>query len=606
MTISSQLKRLSYSGNGSTTSFAYSFRILDQASLKVVVQSAAGVDSVKTITTDYTVSGVGSSVGGAVVFVTAPVLGETVSIILDPELTQLTDYSTGGAFPAQSHEDALDKQLNLNKRTRDLVDRSIHISDGDSSTPSLTVPSLTQRASKVLTFDSSGNVIMTDPATASGTTVTATGTTTARTLQERFAEAVNVKDFGALGNGSTDDRAAFQAAIDSTTDGRIAVIFVPTGAYVGNMSTLAFGTRTVVWQEHSNTTYSTAQPLGNRTNARYNGDSTRPWFVGKHGFHDNATTGLTSDRPTVRVQRTASHTGGTAGGSANNSALNSEVLITGAIDNYENAIIGSINCQRTTIGGSVPNFTSVQGISFKHEPSTCGIFGANFVARDQTTRASSVSRGGLIGTEIGLTAAGPDDSGLRTILDVIGRGYDNSIDGASSIAHGINVRPSEGGTLSAEPMKLDVAINVTEGSLGSVGTGLAVDGGNVGVNLTGTYTTAAIETRTAIASVVRFGSTIATPGAPSSRIIFSGNNVAAAKVDYSAMINTVQVNTAGAHTGKLSLNVVAAGTETTAMELSGASSANPVFLRINSSLKQVTEGAADSGGGGFKVLRVPN
>tara|TARA_R110000822_G_scaffold107565_2_gene236432 strand:- start:18 stop:1697 length:1680 start_codon:yes stop_codon:yes gene_type:complete len=99
--------------------------------LKVVVQSAAGVDSVKTITTHYTVSGVGSSVGGAVVFVTAPVLGETVSIILDPELTQLTDYSTGGAFPAQSHEDALDKQLNVNKRTRDLVDRSLNLPDGD-------------------------------------------------------------------------------------------------------------------------------------------------------------------------------------------------------------------------------------------------------------------------------------------------------------------------------------------------------------------------------------------------------------------------------------------------------------------------------------------
>jgi hypothetical protein len=191
--------------------------------LKVVVQSAAGVDSVKTITTDYTVSGVGSSVGGAVVFVTAPVSGETVSIILDPELTQLTDYSTGGAFPAQSHEDALDKQLNINKRTRDLVDRSIHISDGDSSTPSLTVPSLTLRASKALTFDSSGNVTVTDPATASGTTVTATGTTTARALQERFAEAANIKDFGAVGDGVTDDTAALVAAEASSSN-----VFIPT------------------------------------------------------------------------------------------------------------------------------------------------------------------------------------------------------------------------------------------------------------------------------------------------------------------------------------------------------------------------------------------
>lgn len=246
MTISSQLKRLSYSGNGSTTSFAYSFRILDQASLKVVVQSAAGVDSVKTITTDYTVSGVGSSVGGAVVFVTAPILGETVSIILDPELTQLTDYSTGGAFPAQSHEDALDKQLNLNKRTRDLVDRSIHISDGDSSTPSLTVPSLTLRASKALTFDSSGNVTVTDPATASGTTVTATGTTTARALQERFAEVFNVKDFGATGDGVTDDSVSIQAALTAAKASPPSLVLFPPGTYsvsaqlsIGSVTTLS-------------------------------------------------------------------------------------------------------------------------------------------------------------------------------------------------------------------------------------------------------------------------------------------------------------------------------------------------------------------------------
>ena len=61
--------------------------------------------------------------------------------------------------------------------------------------------------------------------------VTATGSTTARDFQTRFGDFINVKDFGAEGDGSTDDTAAIQAAVNAAVLLKRKVCF-PAGTYL--------------------------------------------------------------------------------------------------------------------------------------------------------------------------------------------------------------------------------------------------------------------------------------------------------------------------------------------------------------------------------------
>ena len=162
MTVSSTTTKVSYSGNGSTTAFAYTFKVFDEDDLTVILRTdATGTEAVQSKTSDYTVSGVGNANGGNVTFGTAPASGKTVVIRRSAALTQTTDYTPNDPFPAEEHENALDKLTFLTQQIQEEVDRSIKLSRTNTMTSTEFTVGATDRANKILAFDSSGEISVT-------------------------------------------------------------------------------------------------------------------------------------------------------------------------------------------------------------------------------------------------------------------------------------------------------------------------------------------------------------------------------------------------------------------------------------------------------------
>jgi len=157
MTIDTEIpSRNTYSGNGVTTAFSTSFPFLASSDLVVIVRSSTGVETTKALTTDYTVSG-GSGSRGTVTMLTPPASGEKLVIYNDPSITQTRDYVANDPFPAESHEQALDRLTMICTRLNDRVDRSVQISDGYAATIDLTLPA--PEAGKVLLWNSGATAL---------------------------------------------------------------------------------------------------------------------------------------------------------------------------------------------------------------------------------------------------------------------------------------------------------------------------------------------------------------------------------------------------------------------------------------------------------------
>ena len=166
MTVSNQNSYISYTGNGSTSAYAWPFKLYAGGDLKVyTVVTATGVASLQTSggggTYDYTVAY--NAVTEAWTVTLNNNLPNTHKLYLTRvmDLEQTVDYIEGDAFPATAHEDALDKIVLTQQQQQEQLNRAFKLDQVNTGTTVDIATIVSERSGKVLGFDPSGNLIAT-------------------------------------------------------------------------------------------------------------------------------------------------------------------------------------------------------------------------------------------------------------------------------------------------------------------------------------------------------------------------------------------------------------------------------------------------------------
>jgi hypothetical protein len=223
MAVQSDTSRISYAGNNSTsTSYAVPFVFLENAHLKAIAKTSAGVESVVTLTNH---TGAGNVNGGTVRTSVAIPATSTLTIYREVPATQTTTYAEGGDFPAASHERALDKLTQISQQNARKLGSALRLSEANQIGE--LNPPLTNQQHILSSVGGAAPSWQALPSLSIGPVI-ATGSTAARSVQDRFADVVNVKDFGAVGDGVVDDTASILAAKAAAGD---KLIYLPEGTY---------------------------------------------------------------------------------------------------------------------------------------------------------------------------------------------------------------------------------------------------------------------------------------------------------------------------------------------------------------------------------------
>jgi hypothetical protein len=254
MTVSSSVNKVTYSGNSVTLIFPVNYYFLENSHLQVILVSN-NVETIQTITSQYTVTGAGNPAGGSVTMITAPPTGTQLIIVRNVPATQETDYLANDPFPAESHERALDKLTMLIQQEITETDRSLKIPLSALATTSTEMP--VPSANKLLAWNSNASAVTNfDPLSV----ITIVG------QQASFSNVFTGN--GATVNFTLDRTPGNANAVDVSING---VTQVPNVDYILNNNILTFTTAPpqVASQILARYTEVFIEPNGDAANVRY-------------------------------------------------------------------------------------------------------------------------------------------------------------------------------------------------------------------------------------------------------------------------------------------------------------------------------------------------
>lgn len=246
MTVSSNTSAESFPCNGTTTVFPLPFRFFENSDIQAaLIDNATKTQIPLVLGIDYTLVGAGQPEvdGNALSELTTLVAypsGKTLFVQRVMPITQPVSIVNQGRFFAIIHENVFDRLTMLIQQALSFIGGAIRVPPNEPD-PQL-LPPAQDRAGMLLGFDVNGQPIAIAPASGSATDLEirladmidpAKGAAMigykGRSVYQRLGDFVSVKDFGAVGDGVTDDAPAFQAAVNAA-----ASVYVPAGTYLLN------------------------------------------------------------------------------------------------------------------------------------------------------------------------------------------------------------------------------------------------------------------------------------------------------------------------------------------------------------------------------------